>query len=925
MTISRRPRAAALPVLLGVAALLCGLRLAAADAPAATPKVAFEKYTLANGLQVILHVDRKLPIVHVNQWYHVGAKNERRGRTGFAHLFEHMMFQGSKNAPGEYFSYAEKAGANLFAGGVNGTTNQDRTNYFATVPSANLENLLWLESDRLATLLDALDQAKLDNQRDVVKNERRQNYENTPYGRAFPVIFESLFPAGHPYSWPAIGSQEDLSAASLEDVQGFFRRYYSTNNLSLVIAGDFDPAEAKRLVDKYFSSLQPGPALERPGRDVARLDGERIVEVADRVPQERAYIVWPTPEYFADGDADLDLAARVLADGLSSRLSRALVYDRQLASDVNAFQAGQEIAGFFAVIATARPEASLAEIEKLIDAEIQRLAKSGPTQAELDRARTKQEFQYVSGLERIGGFGGKADLLNQYNTFLGDPDGFERDLGRYRKATVQSVQAAVGRWLDNGNRLLVRFHPETSGRPSEAAIDRSQQPALGHDRPFIAPKVEGTKLANGMEVLVAERHDLPKVALALVTRAGTGADPAGKEGLANLTAQTLDMGTKAHPALAIEEAFGDLGCDLFAFAGREATQVGLEVLKRNLSPALAVMADVVRNPTFPEQEIARERDRQLDSLEQQSRDGSAVASRVRAVLAFGSEHPYGKPGQGLPESVKRLTREDLATFHAAQYRPASTALVFVGDLTLDEARRLAEEHWGSWSGGAAPSLVVPPAKPAVPGRIYLVDRQDAAQSVVSEFMPAPKRSSADYDALQLADTVWGGAATSRLNANLREDKGYSYGVFSNVLQYNDSGLWYAGGGIQTAKTAPALTEFIKELRDIGSQRPITPEEFENARLQRVRGYAQEFEAYQQVAGTIAQLWSWGLPMSELQAQSDRLAGVTLDAARAAAARYAKPEASAIVVVGDRATIEPSLRELKAGEIVVIDDEGKPTH
>src|SRR5688572_23717253 len=385
------------------------------------PKIQFEKYTLPNGMQVILHVDKKLPVVHVNQWFFVGSANERLGRSGFAHLFEHMMFQGSKNANKEYFEYVEAAGANLLEGGVNGTTNQDRTNYFATVPSGNLEKLLWLEADRLATLPDAVDKAKFDNQVMVVKNERRQGLENQPYGRWFKVVLQNLFPIGHPYNTDVIGEHTDLTSSNLDDVKDFFRTYYTPNNLSLVIAGDFDPAEAKRLVEKYFGTIPPGPALDRPAKTAISLSGEKIIEVRDRVPQERTYFGWHTPAYFDQGDAELELAATILTDGLSARLNKALLYDRQLASNVTAFQSGQPLSGFFAMWATARPGADLKQIEQIIGDEINRLAKEGPTAEELSRAKTKWEYGFVSGLEAIGGFGGKADLLNQYNTFLGDP------------------------------------------------------------------------------------------------------------------------------------------------------------------------------------------------------------------------------------------------------------------------------------------------------------------------------------------------------------------------------------------------------------------------------------------------------------------------------------------------------------------------
>ncbi|HSM12607.1 MAG TPA: pitrilysin family protein [Thermoanaerobaculia bacterium] len=909
-------------------ALTLGLGLSALAGAAGTPavsdvpKIEFEKYTLPNGLQVILHVDRKLPVVHVNQWYHVGSKNEKPGRTGFAHLFEHMMFQGSANAKEDYFAYVERAGANLFEGGVNGTTSNDRTNYFATVPSANLENLLWLESDRLATLLEVTDQAKLDNQRDVVKNERRQGLENVPYGRWFEILNENLFPMGHPYSWTVIGSMADLSAATLEDVQEFFRTYYTPNNLSLVIAGDFDVDEAKRLVDKYFGPIPPGPALARPERWVPELPGEKSLVVADRVPQERVYIAWPTPPFYAEGDAELDLAGMVLADGLSSRLSRALVYDRQLATSVNAFQVSMEISGYFTVIATARPGASLDEIERLIDQEITRLAMEGPTVGELERARTKLEFNFISGLERIGGFGGKSDLLNQYNTFLGEPGRFDWDLGRYRNATPGDVSAAVSRWLDTPNRLRVRFVPETSGRPEAAEVDRAAVPPLGEDRPFTAPEVARAVLGNGLEVYVVERRDLPKVAVDFVTRAGAIADPAGKAGLAALTLATIDLGAGERDALELEQALGDLGTELTGGAGRESAHVGFEVLRRNLEPALGILGDVVRAPRFPADEVERERNRALDQLAQAEKNPNALLTRVRSRLAVGPEHPYGRPTQGVPATVGALGRDDVAAFWQARFRPASSALIFVGDVSLEEASRLAGAVFGSWQGEAAAEVEIPAPAPATPGRIYLVDRQDAAQSAISVFLPGPAAGGDGRWALQLADAVWGGGGFgTRLNLNLREDKGYSYGVFSALAEYREAGSWFGGGGVQTDKTRESVVELDRELDDLAGQRPITADELETAKLRALRGYAQQFEAYGRVAQQIRDLWTSGLPMSDLQAGYDEVAVVGLEAARAAAGSWAKPDAASMLVVGDRDKVEAGLREL--GEVVVLDAEGRP--
>ena len=892
--------------------------------PTAVPKVAFEKHTFPNGLELILHVDRKLPIVHVNQWFHVGSKNEKPGRTGFAHLFEHMMFQGSKNVQGEYFTVAEKLGANLQEGGVNGTTDNDRTNYFATVPSGNLEALLWLESDRLATLLDVTDQKKLDNQRDVVKNERREGLENQPYGRWIDILFNQLFPAGHPYSWPVIGSMEDLSAASLDDVKEFFRRYYTPNNLSMVIAGDFDPAEAKKLVEKYFGGLPPGPALDRPDRWIATLNAERIVEVADRVPQERTYMVWPAPEYFHKDDAAMTLTSTVLTDGLSSRLNKALVYDKPLCTAVNSFPLAAEIGGAFVVIATARPGVSLAEIERMVGDEIAKLAKTGPTAAELERAKTKQEFTFISGLERIGGFGGKADLLNQYNVYLGDPGKFDADLARHRAVTQSDLSNAVDRWLNTRNRLLIRFHPETSSRPADVPLDRSKQPAEGADRPFKAPSVSTAKLENGLEVFVVERSDLPKVAVTLATRAGAAADPVGKAGVAAMTVRTIDMGTKTRKALEIETAFGDLGVTLFGSTGRESANLTFEVLERNVGPALSLLSDVVQNATFPASEIEREKKRQIDSLRQQENNSGAIASRVRNILAFGPDHPYGHPSQGLPRTIESLSPADLASFHRTYWKPGSSAIVFVGSLSLAKATELARQHFGTWTGGAAPAVAIPPAQSAPGGRIYLVDRQDAAQTSIHQFLPAPKRQTEDYYPLLLADAVWGGGGFgTRLNLNLREDKGYSYGVFSTLATYREGGIWYGSGDVQSNRTAESVVEFNKELRALAGERPISADEFTSAKLTKARGYAQQFEAYSRVSGQIANLWALSLPMSELQREYDETVKADLTATTAAAKKYATPERATLVLVGDRDAIEPKLKELKLGEIVVLDVEGRP--
>jgi len=516
-------------------------------------------------------------------------------------------------------------------------------------------------------------------------------------------------------------------------------------------------------------------------------------------------------------------------------------------------------------------------------------------------------------------------VLNQYNTFLGDPNKIAADLGRYRALTPASVQQAVAKWIDTPNRVLIRFHPEKAQRPADAlTLDRSKAPPLGADRPFIAPKVETTTLANGLELFVVERRDLPKVNVTLVTRGGAVGDPAGKAGVANLTVTAIDLGTKTRKALEIEQAFGDLGTTLTGGAGRESARLGLDVLSRNLSPALAILADVVQNPTFPEEEITRERKRVLDAIAQADRSGNALYGRIQPMLAFGPDHPYGRPVQGLKGSVEGITRADLVAFHQARIKPGSTAIVLAGDISLTQATELVTKHFGAWTGGAAAAITIPPVPAAKGGRIYLVDRPDAAQTVVAQWIPGPARNTPDYDVLNLVDAVWGGGGFgTRLNLNLRENKAYSYGVFSNFNLMRAAGNWSAAGGVQTDKTSESIVEFDKELKDLAGARPISADELAVAKQRRVRGYAQQFESLDRITGEVANLWAWGLPTSELQREYDATNAVTIAQIAAASKKYVQPGQASLLLVGDRAKIEAKVKALNLGEIVVLDTEGKP--
>ena len=897
------------------------------------PRVNFEKYTLPNGLQVILHVDRKLPVVHVNHWFHVGSKVELPGRTGFAHLFEHLMFEGSEHAPEGYFKYIEQAGGNLREGGVNGTTSNDRTNYFATVPSGNLEYVLWLESDRIATLADALTEENFENQREVVRNERRQTTENQPYGRWYELVNEHLYPAGHPYSWPVIGRHEDLEAATVDEVAEFFRTYYTPNNLSLVIAGDFDEAFARDRVEHFYGGLEPGPLLERRRRWVPSLPEGKIVEVTDRVPQSRVHMIWPAPERFDADETALDAAAGVLGDGLSSRLEKLLVYDRRLCTEVSVFNYAKEIAGLFGIIATVRPGCDGQEVEDLVAGQIAKLASGGPSRDEVERARTVWEYQYVSSLERIGGFGGKADRLNESNTYKADPGYFHVEHDRFRNLTGSKISEAVERWLVSRHGLTLRYQPDTlpkaagpeSARAAgDGALDRSMVPALGSDTPFQTPEVHEDRLDNGLEVLVVGQHDLPKVAVSLNVKTGGVHDPPDRCGMAQLMLQIMDKGTRGHGALDLDEALSRLGTVIGKSMYLESARLGMDVLTDKLTSAMALFADVARNPLFPEEELDRERHRHLDHLAQQASHPQSLAQRLCPGLVFGYDHPYGRPVQGYASSVSEMSRYEIARSYEENWRPDQSALVFVGDITRDQAMKLADQRFGSWKGDVRPAKEVPDPSPGRKTiRIWLVDRPGAPQTVVCQFIAAPSRDTPDYHALRLVDAIWGGGFQSRLNLNLREEKGYTYGVSTSLGLLGVSGYWKVQTSIQTDKTGEVVQELMNEMEDLGGGRPVSAEELEEARTGRIRGYAQRFESLRRIAGSIGGLWSSGRPMSDMRDAVENLRSVTLEEVRSAAGRYLDARRAGYLLVGDRSSIETQLADRGLPMPEILDPDVQP--
>ena len=727
--------------------------------------ISYDKSTLSNGLDLILHEDHSLPMVAVNVWYHVGSKNEEVGRTGFAHLFEHVMFEGSKHHNKSFFEPLQKAGAS-----VNGSTTPDRTNYWINAPSNYLELALWLEADRMGFLLDALDQQRFDVQRDVVKNERRQSYENRPYGMTHLLLQPAVFPPPHPYSWPTIGSMEDLDGADLEDIKAFFGRFYAPSNASLAIAGDFSSDEVKSLVERYFGDLPRGPAINRVGRMDSDLRGQVSLTMRDKVQLPRLYLVWPTVPLFDGDQAPLDMLSAVLGDGKSSRLYRTLVYDKQIARDVVASHHGQEIAGEFHFQATASPGHNLEEIEVVLFEELERIRAEPPSERELERARNRVRSAHVRQLERLGGFGGRADQLNYYNTIAGDPGIINTDIDRYMAVSAEDIRRVASTALKEDHVRLAAL-PEQPLQASAMPIDRTVMPTAAALPSFGPPVPRRVRLANGLNVLFVRRPELPMVACGLLVRAGAVSDAADRPGLAHMTASTLSEGTSNRSSTQIAEEMEFLGSHLASDASREHVLISADSLTAEWPAVLSILADVAMDPTFPLEELERVRKERLVDLKRVADNPTATASRASRALLYGLGTAYGHPMTGTEQSVEAMVRDELVSHHKGHYGPQNATLIVVGDITEDDLMSNAEARFGAWEGGAGPVYTTDVDRDSIePTTIYLADKPGAAQSVIrAGFLTIPRRHP-DYYKLTLLNNAFGGDFSARLNMNLRQDK-----------------------------------------------------------------------------------------------------------------------------------------------------------
>ena len=904
--------------------------LAACGSPADDPSsgasdivdIPYTKYVLDNGLRLIVHEDHKAPIVAVNVWYDVGAGDEKIGKTGFAHLFEHLMFNGSEHFNDDYFKPFDRVGAT----GMNGTTNQDRTNYFQVVPTTALDMALWMESDRMGHMRAAVDQARLDEQRGVVQNEKRQG-ENQPYGKVFLTIFENTYPDGHPYDHSTIGSMEDLNAASLADVHEWFDTWYGAANAVLVVAGDVEAEDVKARVEKYFGHIASGPPLIKPDVSLARRSEPSRIVLQDRVPQARVYKVWNVATVKDRSVDHLSLASDVLAAGKSSRLYKRLVYDDQIATSVNAFVMTRQFGSLFLVFATAQPGQDLAEVEAVLDEELQAFLASGPTAAELSRAQASQRASFIRGVERIGGFGGKSDVLAASEVYLGSPDGHRRQQENILSATVADVHGAATEWLDDGV-LTVEVRPFATYTTTETTLDRSSGPPEVTDFPSASfPARETAELDNGLSVILARRDAVPVVNLTMLLDAGYASDQFALPGTARMAMGMLDEGTTSRGALEISDTLDSLGATLGAGSNLDVSTVSMSALVENLDESLDLFADVILNPSFPEDEFERQQQQQLAGIGREKVQPVAMGQRVLPRILYGEGHAYSNPltGSGTEESVGALDVDALRAFHDTWFRPNNATLIAVGDIAMDELLPAIEARFAGWETGDVPAKNLADVEPQPGTVVYLIDRPDSAQSIIFAAQVAPPKGDPANLRIEAMNDIIGGGFTSRINLNLREDKGWSYGARAILLDAAGQRPYYAFAPVQTDRTAESMAEIDKEIRGIrsGGARPPTADELAKVTDQNTLTLPGRWETNGAVMASLIEMARFDLPDDYWDTFADAVRGVGLSDVSAEADRVLQPDNLVWIVVGDRGRIEEKIRGLGLGEMRFLDADGNP--
>ncbi|EAQ29217.1 predicted Zn-dependent peptidase [Erythrobacter sp. NAP1] len=889
-------------------------------------QIPYEEFQLENGLTVIVHEDRKAPIVGVAVWYNVGSKDEPTGKTGFAHLFEHLMFNGSENAPNDYFQYLQEMGATDY----NGTTNFDRTNYFQTVPRPALERALWLESDRMGYLLGAVTQGKLDNQRGVVQNEKRQG-DNQPGGLVFYEILETIFPDGHPYQHSVIGSMADLDAASMDDVRNWFRDKYGPNNATLVLAGDINAEEARPLVEKWFGPIARGPVNTPAAADIPTLSEPVRTVMRDQVAATSITMYWPAPGIMSEDLVALNVGTQVLGGLLSSRLDEVLVRDEQLAVGVSAGNFDFQRVGLISVGATLKDGVELSALEARLKQLVAEFIVEGPSEDEVRRAATSGLAGTIRGLEQVGGFGGKAVALARGEVLADNPGFAVEQLGLLASITPADVQAAMQKWMTKPAFTLVLEPGERDAEYEEAASvaaeanaserDRaSEELTISVERPAPAidsvpsldfPDLMRTTLANGMQLTYAQRDAVPATYVTLSFNAGSAADPATMRGLENLTLGLFDEGTASMTSQQIAEERERLGVNISTGGGDDRSTFTLSALSANLAPSLDLFSSIIREPAFNESDLGRVKAQTVTGIRAQMRSPAGIARRALGVELYGSDTPYG--GVTTIESVSSITRDDLVMFKDTWIRPDNGEVFVISSLPMDEVVEQLNAAFGDWTApdiakGEKDFSSLPDASEG--GRIVLINRPNSPQSFILGAQITPlDGSDPAYIDFTNANNSLGGNFLARLNMNLRETKGWSYGVRGGPQTRENAVVYAISGGVQADRTGDSVAEMIRETEEFLTTNGVTDEELARNVASEIGELPGRFETSGSVLGAMQSLALYNRPDDYYEGLVEKYTAQTTDSLNAAARAALNAGNFVWIVVGDAEVVAPQLEQL----------------
>lgn len=899
-------------------------------APQGEPVIAYSKYTLANGLTVVLHEDNSDPLVHVDMTYHVGSAREEQGKSGFAHFFEHMMFQGSEHVGDqEHFRLITEAGGTL-----NGTTNRDRTNYFETVPANQLEKMLWLESDRMGFLLGAVSQEKFEIQRSTVKNERAQRYENRPYGLVYERLGEALYPRSHPYSWQTIGYIEDLERVDVNDLKAFFLRWYGPNNATLTIGGDIDKTQTLAWVNQYFGSIPRGPDVTDAPKQPVTLDADRYLTLEDNVQQPMLMMAWPTSYNGAEDEASLDMLAKVIGGGKNSLLYQGLVKTGDVV-DAGAYHDCAELSCTLYIYAVGQSgsKGNLKDLRGKVASILDGLEQRGISEKELGELKGMMEANAIFGLQSVKG---KVSQLAAYETFYGNPNHLGVELQRLRDVTTDSMEAVYMQYLNGNPNITLSVVPKgktslVAAKPNYTPVprvipdhntvsddlvalqgvvdnfDRSVIPQPSQPVEAVMPRLYQFDLANGMNVLGTKYIETPTVVLQLMIPAGSRFESADKTGLSKLTAAMMGEATKRSTAEEISSRLDLLGSTVRFNAGLYNTTVSVTSLEKNLAQTLAILEERLFQPAFNPADFERLKAQAIEGAVYEHQNPGWLASQATREVLFG-DTLFSRPPEGTKVSLASITLDDVKRFYVSNYTPNGADVVVVGDVA--EPQLIPQLGFlATWQGTAEPVFEPQTVPTLAKQTIWMVDKPEAPQTVIRL-----ARQGLPYDATgelyetQLANFNLAGNFNSRLNLNLREDKGYTYGAGGYQTGGKEVGLSVYYAQVRADASLASLKEFLAELKKMSAE-GVTDEEVNFMRLAVGQKDALNYETPGKKAKLLGQILTYSLPDNFVEQRNDIVASISKERLNELAAKWFKPEDYQIIVVGDVESLRPQFETL----------------